>query len=199
MVQNLLPPGQKYVKRFIIYAELGVPEVDISTYNLSVQGNVKNKFSLTYEELKSLSTAKLKSDFHCVTGWSVKDVLWEGVPFSYIINRAEPLEGTEWVFFVSADGYTSIVPFEDVKGDDAILALYMNGQPLSKEQGFPVRPIIAHLYGWKSAKWLTEIHFLKEYIDGYWEERGYHERGDVWKEERFKGMSGRHTRRRPLF
>lgn len=198
MVQNLLPPGQKYVKRFIVYAELGVPNINIGEYKLIINGNVKNKLELTYEQLKSFSNYKLQTDFHCVTGWSVKDVVWDGVPFKYIIEKAQPFEDTKWVYFVSIDGYTSVVPYEDVKGDDALLAIYMNGQPLPREHGFPVRPIIAHLYGWKSAKWLSEIHFIKDYIDGYWEERGYHERGNVWEEERFKGMIGRHTRRRPL-
>jgi DMSO/TMAO reductase YedYZ molybdopterin-dependent catalytic subunit len=51
------------------------------------------------------------------------------------------------------------------------------------------------LYGWKSAKWLNRIEFMKDYKDGYWEMYGYHERGDIWDEERFKGHSGKHSKR----
>ena len=77
-------------------------------------------------------------------------------------------------------------------------AFRLNGKPLSEEQGFPARPFMPHLYGWKSAKWLTEMEFLRDYADGYWERYGYHERANVWEQERFKGHRGKHAPRRGL-
>lgn len=198
MEQRQIPPGQRYVKKFIYYAEFGVPQVDINSYRLRITGLVENPLEFTYEQLLNMIDTKYTRDFHCVTGWSVKDVEWEGVKIKRLAEMAKVRNEAKWVMFYSLDSYTAVVPTEDALSDDSIIALKMNGKPLTKEQGFPVRPFIPHLYGWKSAKWLTEIEFLKEYVDGYWEERGYHERGNVWEEERFKGMSGRHTRRRPL-
>lgn len=195
--EEKVPPGQKYIRNFIYYAALGVPEVNISSYRLNVTGNVRRSISLTYEELLKLSTKRVERDFHCVTSWSIKGTVWEGVPMSELFSLAGVLEGTEWVMFVSLDGYTTPVPYEDASHPEAIVALKLNGKELPLEMGYPARPFIPHLYGWKSAKWLTEIQLLKEYKDGYWEERGYHERGNVWEEERFKSW-GRHLRRTPI-
>jgi len=195
---QLIPPGQRFIKRFIIYAEFGIPNVNINEYSLTVEGLVENPLKLTYEDLKKMPQIKIKRDFHCVTGWSVANVEWEGVQIREIANLAKVKEEAKWVLFYSLDGYTTIVPIEDALVDDAIIALKMNGKELPLEHGFPARPIIPHLYGWKSAKWLNGIMFLKEYMDGYWEERGYHERGNVWEEERFKGLKGKHQKRRPI-
>ncbi|QGA67998.1 sulfite oxidase-like oxidoreductase [Sulfolobus sp. E11-6] len=192
------PPNQKYIKNFILYAEFGIPEVNLESYRLKVSGEVENPLSFTYDELMKLPRKEIVEDFHCVTGWSIKSVKWEGIPFRLLIETARVKNNVNWVMFYSLDGYTSIIPYEDVLKDNVIVALFMNGEKLSLKHGFPARPIIPHLYGWKSAKWLTEIEFLRDYVDGYWEERGYHERGNVWEEERFKGQGGRHLRRRPV-
>ncbi|MEM0117168.1 MAG: sulfite oxidase-like oxidoreductase [Conexivisphaerales archaeon] len=195
--QSDIPPGQKYIKSFIYYACLGLPEVNLATYRLSITGNVKNPVSLSYPELQKLATKRVERDFHCVTSWSIKGTVWEGIPMKELFDMAGVLADTTWVMFVSLDGYTTPVPFEDATDPEAIVALRLNGKELPIEMGFPARPFIPHLYGWKSAKWLTEIQLLKEYRDGYWEERGYHERGNVWEEERFKQW-GRHLKRSPL-
>jgi len=126
----------------------------------------------------------------CVTKWSIEKPLWEGVPIKYLADGAGVKPEAKWVMFHCADGYTAPIPVEDALLGDSIVAVKMNGRPLSAEQGFPARPFMPHLYGWKSAKWLTKIEFIREYADGYWEAYGYHERGDVYEEERFKGSYG---------
>ncbi|AWR93297.1 sulfite oxidase-like oxidoreductase [Acidianus brierleyi] len=193
-----LPHGQRYIKKFIYYAALGVPEVDISTYKLKINGLVENKLEFSYEDLLKMIDTKYTKDFHCVTGWSIKDVYWEGIKIRNIVEKSKVKEEAKWVIFYSLDGYTSTIPIEDALSEDSIIALRINGKPLTIEQGFPARPFMPHLYGWKSAKWLTEIEFIDKYVDGYWEERGYHERGNVWEEERFKGHLGKHSPKRPI-
>jgi len=194
--EELIPPGQRYINKWIIYAALGIPKVNVEEWKLNVTGLVERNLSLSYYELLKLPLIKVKKDFHCVTGWSIKDVEWEGLPIKFLAEEAKVKEEAQWVMFYCLDGYTSIIPKEDALTNDSIIALKINGKPLSLEQGFPARPFIPHLYGWKSAKWLTEIEFLKDYVDGYWEIYGYHERGNVWEEERFKGGKGKHTMRR---
>jgi DMSO/TMAO reductase YedYZ molybdopterin-dependent catalytic subunit len=133
----------------------------------------------------------------CVTSWSIEKPLWEGVPIRYLADAAEVKPEAKWVMFHCYDGYTAPIPVEDALHEDSMVALKMNGRPLSAEQGFPARPFMPHLYAWKSAKWLGKIEFIPEYADGYWEAYGYHERGDVHEEERFKGSgSGKHHARR---
>ena len=134
----------------------------------------------------------------CVTTWSIKDVVWEGVAFRELAKLTGIKPEARWVMFHCADGYTAPVPLEDAMVEDSLIAFRMNGKPIPMQQGFPARPFIPHLYGWKSAKWLTQIEFLSEYQDGYWEAYSYHERGNIWNEERFKSQEGKHVRRRGL-
>ena len=199
-MQKSVPPGQKYIKKFIYYAALGVPKVDIQSYRLKVLGEVENKLEFTYDQLLNMIDTVYVRDFHCVTGWSVADVKWEGVKIRRIAEMAKVKDSAKWVIFFSLDGYSSVVPIEDALSEDAIIALKMNGEPLSLKAGFPARPFIPHLYAWKSAKWLTAIYFSSQYQDGFWEERGYHERGNVWEEERFKGEGYSHygMKRNPI-
>jgi len=123
----------------------------------------------------------------CVTSWSIEKPFWEGVPIKQLADAAGVKPEAKWVMFHCADNYTAPIPVEDALQEDSIVALRMNGMPLTPEQGFPARPFMPRLYGWKSAKWLQKIEFIPEYEDGYWERYGYHERGDVDLEERFKG------------
>jgi hypothetical protein len=134
----------------------------------------------------------------CVTKWSIKDVVWDGVAFHEIAKLTGVKPEAKWVMFHCSDGYTAPVPLEDAMTEQSIIAFQMNGKPIPQQQGFPARPFIPQLYGWKSAKWLSEVEFLPEYRDGYWEMYGYHERANIWEEERFKGHVGKHSARRSL-
>ena len=191
----MLPKGQFYSRNWILYSALGQPEVDIKSYRLRISGNVENPFSLTYEQLKEKATVEYTSDFHCVTKWSIKDVRWKGVSLRALLEEARPKGDSEWVVFLCLDGYSAPVQLEDALDERAIIAIEMNEKPLRPEQGFPARPFIPHLYGWKSAKWVTEVHVVRSYIDGYWERYGYHERGNVYLEERFKGQEWRKVKK----
>ena len=179
-------PGQRYIPDFVIYMALGKPVVDIAKYKFMVDGLVKNKLTLSYDDLSNLPMKKFKSDFHCVTGWSVKDVEWEGIPLTFFAEKAGVQNNVKWVYFTSLDGYTSVVAMEDYMKPNALLVLKMNGKKLPLEHGYPARIFIPHLYGWKGAKWVYKITFLEKYRDGYWEALGYNERGRVQFEERFK-------------
>lgn len=181
-----LPPGQKYIPNFIIYRILGQPKININNWKLKITGLVEKPLELSYEDLLSMPSMKYESDFHCVTGWSVRRVKWEGVSLKYLAERVSVKPGAKWVYIISVDGYSTIVDLKDFLHERSLLVLKMNNEPLSPEQGFPCRIFIPHLYGWKGAKWVSKIIFRENYIDGYWEALGYHERGNVWKEERFK-------------
>ncbi len=190
-----LPPGQVWVRNWVIYAALGIPEANPNGWKLRISGLVENPSEYTLAQLEDLATVKYVKPFHCVTKWSIADVEWTGVRLRDLLERSGVKNEARWVMFHCLDGYTAPVPLEDAMHPDSIVALKINGEPLKPEQGYPARPFIPHLYGWKSAKWLSEIELLEAYVDGYWEMYGYHERGEVWGEERFKGMVGAHSKR----
>ncbi len=189
-----LPPNQHYIKKFIYYSALPSPQVDVASYRLTVKGMVKNQLSFTYDQLLSMIDTVTTADFHCVEQWSIKDVAWEGVSLKRLFDESKAYGS--YVLFESLDGYTSVVDVEDAS--KGFVALKMYGRPLKYEEGYPARPFFPHLYAWKSAKWLTAINIINEYADGYWEERGYHERGNVWQEERFKREEAERLRKAPM-
>jgi DMSO/TMAO reductase YedYZ molybdopterin-dependent catalytic subunit len=193
-----LATGQFYSKKWIIYSALGEPSIDLEKWRLNVTGLVEHPVSHSYSQLLTLEHICYTKDFNCVTRWSIKDVSWKGVSLKALIQSTGPKPSAEWVVFRSLDGYTTPVPIQDALSSQSMVVLEMNGEPLKYEQGFPARPFIPHLYGWKSAKWLTEIRLTDHYIDGYWERYGYHERGNVFYEERFKGDDWKKIKKRTL-
>jgi DMSO/TMAO reductase YedYZ molybdopterin-dependent catalytic subunit len=196
LTEEELPPGQYWGKKWIIYAALDIPRIKSEEWSLKMTGLVNKPLNFSYQEFLGLPMKKYKKSFFCVTRWSIREPEWEGVQIRFLAEMAQVKPEVRWVMFHCADGYTAPVPIEDALHEESIIALKLDGEPLKIEQGFPARPFIPHLYGWKSAKWLTEIEFMPDYADGYWEAYGYHERGSVVVEERFKGGSGRHSKRR---
>ncbi len=184
-----IPPakGQFYIKDFIKYDALNGSSLDINLkdWRLEVDGLVKNKLYFSYEQLENMANKRYKKDFNCVTKWSIKDVIWEGPSIKEILNIAVLNKNAKFIIFYSEDGYSTPVYIDDID-DESIIALKINGKKLSKEQGFPARPYIPSLYGWKSAKWLKLIFITDSYKDGYWERYGYHERGRWKEQERFE-------------
>jgi DMSO/TMAO reductase YedYZ molybdopterin-dependent catalytic subunit len=190
-VSGDLPPGQVWGKRFVIYAALGIPRIKAEDWSFKVDGLVEKPLEFTYDQMVAMPQAREVKSFDCVTKWSIKDVQWEGVSIKGLLDQAVVKPEATWVMFHCTDGYTTPVPLEYATRENAILAFKINGNPLSAEQGFPARPFFPELYGWKSAKWANRMELIPAYKDGYWEMYGYHERADVWEEERFKGHSGK--------
>ena len=80
-----------------------------------------------------------------------------------------------------------VEPIEDLTGGKAWLAYKFDGRPLEPEHGAPARLLVPHLYLWKSAKWVRGIRLLDRDERGFWEQLGYHDRGDPWQEQRHWG------------
>jgi DMSO/TMAO reductase YedYZ molybdopterin-dependent catalytic subunit len=196
LTESALPPNQVWGKKFVIYAALGIPRIDPQQWKLRIDGLVDNPMEYTYDQLVTRPQNSLVRSFHCVTRWSIENVAWEGLLIRDLLASAGVSPDASWLMFHCVDGYTAPVPLEDALKEDSILAFKLNGKPLSAEQGFPARPFIPGLYAWKSAKWVNRMELLSGYRDGYWETYGYHERADVWEEERFKGHSGTPVKRR---
>lgn len=183
--QDRLPPGQRLTAGFPVL-DLGVqPEITPDAWSLSTDGEVENPIALDWAAFNALPQVGDVSDFHCVTTWSKFDCRWEGVAFITLYELVRPTEAARFVYFTSYDGYSTNVPLERCLDDDVLIATRFEGAPITREHGGPARVIIPKLYAWKGAKFVKGIHFLTEDRLGFWEERGYSNSADPWKEERY--------------
>ena len=178
-IVDVLAPGLRPGWR--IYAISGqMPTFDPSTWRLSIDGLVERPLELTYEQLLALPRAEQVSDFHCVTGWVVENVRWGGVRLRDVLAEAGVRPDAKALRFVSAE-----VPYDDTLTlpqallPNVMLALDMDGEPLSHGHGFPARIVMPRMYGYKSVKWVTRIEARTTDNDlGFWEQRGYDK--DAW-------------------
>jgi len=155
------------------------PEFDAATWRLTVAGLVGEPASLSLDELKQLPRSEQVSDFHCVTGWSVPDVRWTGVRLSDLLARVTPDARARALSFVSLEEpYVDTLTLRQASLPDVMLAYGMDGRPLTREHGAPVRVVMPRMYGYKGVKWLARIDVTDVVAPGYWEQRGYDR--DAW-------------------
>ncbi|MDA9425467.1 MULTISPECIES: sulfite oxidase-like oxidoreductase [Bradyrhizobium] len=182
-----LPPGQHLTQDWPVL-DLGVvPPISRERWRLDVYGAVETPVFWTFDEFIAQKQARFTSDIHCVTTWSRYDNEWDGLATRELLATCRPREDARFVVLHSHDGYTTNLALDDFAAEDALLAHSWSGQPLSEEHGGPVRLVVPHLYFWKSAKWLQAIEFVTDDAPGFWEVRGYHNRGDPWAEQRYSG------------
>ncbi|MGJ4918798.1 sulfite oxidase-like oxidoreductase [Bradyrhizobium sp. HKCCYLRH2060] len=180
-----LPPGQHLTRDWPVL-DLGLtPSVTSERWRLDVYGAVENPLFWDWTAFRAQEQRQFTSDIHCVTTWSRYDNRWEGLATRDLLAACRPRDGADFVVLHSYDGYTTNLTLEDFAAEDALLAHGWSGAPLTREHGGPVRVVVPHLYFWKSAKWLKAIEFLDSDKPGYWEVRGYHNRGDPWAEQRY--------------
>ncbi|MFX1410526.1 MAG: sulfite oxidase-like oxidoreductase [Promethearchaeota archaeon] len=181
-----IPPGQFITKRFPVLQKGGVVHLDRDTYKLSIVGEVETPITFSFQDLEKLIDTEIIADIHCVTSWSKLDTKWGGISFKTLFNLIKPKKSAHFVeFFCADEGFTTTVPIERLKAENAILALNYDGLPINDKHGGPVRPIIPNLYFYKSAKWVIKINFLEEDRLGYWERGAYSNKADPWKEQRY--------------
>ena len=180
-----LPPGQHLVRDWPVLDLGNQPRLDPARWSLRVFGAVREAVTWDWAALQSQPQVREVSDIHCVTTWSRYDNHWQGVSTHAVLDAVQPLPEAAFVVLHSHDGYTTNLPLADFAAPGALLAHSWEGQPLTTEHGGPVRLVVPHLYLWKSAKWLQRIEFVAADKPGFWEVRGYHDRGDPWREQRY--------------
>ncbi len=183
--EERLPPGQHLTRGFPVL-DLGIkPETTLEEWRLQIDGLVEKPVELDWKRFNELSQAQDISDLHCVTTWSKFDCRWEGVPFTEIYDLVKPLPEAAYVLFTAYDDYTVNVPLATLLDEDVLIATKFEGGPLPREHGGPARVIIPKLYGWKGAKFVRHLHFMKEDKLGFWEVRGYSNTADPFTEDRY--------------
>jgi DMSO/TMAO reductase YedYZ molybdopterin-dependent catalytic subunit len=163
-----------------IYTVSGhLPGFDPETWRLDVGGMVEKPVSLDYRSLLALPKANQVSTFHCVTGWTVKNVQWGGVRVTDLLAHVKPQPEAHAMRFVSAENpYVDYLTLDQAKLADVMIAYEMDGKPLAREHGAPLRLVIPDMYGYKNVKWLNGIQLVPQEQLGYWEQLGYDQ--DAW-------------------
>jgi DMSO/TMAO reductase YedYZ molybdopterin-dependent catalytic subunit len=139
----------------------------------------------TWPQVGHLPRVTVEADFHCVTKFSVLGNEWRGVLGSTILELVPPAPAVTHVMIWAEYGYSANLRLADLAAPDTVLATHRNGHELSVERGHPCRLIVPHLYAWKGPKWVRWIEYLTEDRRGFWEERGYHNVGNPWLEQRY--------------
>jgi DMSO/TMAO reductase YedYZ molybdopterin-dependent catalytic subunit len=156
-----------------------LPGFDPATWRLELGGAVRQPVSLDYRRLRALPKAEQVSTFHCVTGWTVRNVAWGGVRIRDVLAQVEPHADVHALRFVSAENpYDDYLTLEQASLPDVLLAYEMDGKPLSRAHGAPLRLVVPDMYGYKSVKWLRGIELIPHAQSGYWEQLGYDR--DAW-------------------
>jgi len=161
----------------------GPQQVNIEDYHLEITGLVENPQTYTYDEVISGNQLYKKVvTLDCVEGWSAT-ILWEGLLVEDLLTQASPLADAKVVIFHAYDGYTTSLPIDYIVKNNIIMAYRMNEILLPSERGFPFQLVAESKWGYKWAKWITEIE-LSDDVDyrGYWESRGYSNSADLDKD-----------------
>ena len=182
-----LPPGQ-YVQPAMPVLHYGpVPACNPRTWDLRVYGATTGgtEHRWTWDGFRALPRCEIIADFHCVTKFTVLGITWSGVPAGEILRAAPPAAAATHVMIWADFGYGANLPLAAFGAPDTLLATHRDGRELSPEQGYPARLVVPSRYGWKNVKWVRAIEYMVGDRRGFWEERGYHNNADPWREQRY--------------
>jgi DMSO/TMAO reductase YedYZ molybdopterin-dependent catalytic subunit len=194
--EGRLPPGQALTLKFPVLHYGPVPTFNPATWDLRVWGEVEEDQRWTWDQFNELPRTKMVMDLHCVTKWSKFDTLWEGVSVKTLVDHGliKIKPSAKYVLQHAEYGFTVNLPIEVVLQENFLLATHYDNKPLDADHGFPLRGVVGYIPGkedletpylWKGAKWLRGLEFMRADRRGFWEQAGYHNRADVWKEERY--------------
>ena len=193
--EGRLPPGQSLTNKFPVLHYGPVPPFDPTTWDFRIWGEAEQERRWSWEEFMALPRTKLHMDIHCVTRWSKFDTDWEGVSLKGLVEAGliAPKPSARFVLQHCEHGFTVNIPLQVALADNFLLATHFNGQPISPDHGYPLRGVVGSIparsdlnspYFWKGGKWLRGLEFLAQDRLGFWEQAGYHNEADVWKEQR---------------
>jgi len=184
-IARRIPPGQHLTVKWPVLQYGAVPRVNLATWNFRITGLVDAPQSLTWDELMALPKASRENDIHCVTRWTKLDNHWDGITVQDVLARARPQPAATHVLVHAEHGFTANLALSDFDRQENLFATLHDGEALSAEHGWPLRLVVPHLYFWKSVKWVRGLELLDHDAPGFWEQNGYHMRGDPWTEERY--------------
>ncbi|HEY2474991.1 MAG TPA: sulfite oxidase-like oxidoreductase [Candidatus Cybelea sp.] len=180
-----LPPGQYLTEDFPVLSAGPTPRVPFDKWSFTLTTETGDVRRWSWTEFRALPSVPVTTDIHCVTRWSKLNTSWEGVSLDTLLEGVPT--SAAYAMAHSYGDYTTNLPLADLRGGQAWIAFRFDGMDLAPEHGGPARLIVPHLYFWKSAKWLNGITLMAKDSPGFWESLGYHNYGDPWREQRYRG------------
>lgn len=154
-----------------------IPNVDIESYSLYINGLVEKPVIFTFKDIQKLPQASVYATLETISnppgGRMIGNAVWTGVPFCSILDTIGPDKNAREVVFRCLDGYSTSITVAEANKEGVLLAYRLNGEPLTPLHGFPIRLVVPDKYGMKWPKWVHEIEIVNYDYKGYWETRGW--------------------------
>jgi DMSO/TMAO reductase YedYZ molybdopterin-dependent catalytic subunit len=185
--EQRLPPSQHLARGWPVVHYGPVPKARPEQWDLRCFGALATgeQRRFTPDEFAGLPRSSVRADLHCVTKFSLLQNEWYGVTAQALLDAAPPADDVTHVMVWAEYGYSANMRLADFAAPASILATHRDGEPLTPEHGWPLRLVVPSLYAWKSAKWVRAVEYLTADRRGFWEERGYHNVADPWREQRY--------------
>ncbi|MGQ0735829.1 MAG: molybdopterin-dependent oxidoreductase, partial [Acidobacteriota bacterium] len=171
------------------------PQLDVASWRLDVRGRLARPLSLSLQDLRAMPAVEQPATLACignsVPARAIGNAMWTGVRLATVLEAAgletdrletgggEAASGDAArrfdVVFTGADNYTDSIPLHRVLHPGTLLAFDMNGAPLARGHGAPLRAIVPGIYGMKNVKWIEAIEIVSGDYLGYWQQRGWSE------------------------
>jgi len=181
---------------YVVDIGAGHPKIDLSTWRLELTGAIKSPLSLTMDDLQALPHVTEMRTLECISnpvgGKLIGNAVWEGVRMRDVLKLAGVSTGAVELMVQSADGFFSSIPLELARDEHALLVWSMNGVPLPRDHGFPLRCLWPGRYGMKQPRWVTKMEFLTEPKKGYWELQGWSNEATIKTNSQIREPMGGH-------
>jgi len=146
-------------------------------WSIAIDGLVTNPLRLTRSDLEAMATPAFVSTLTCISnpiaGPLIGTAEWIGAPLSAVLRKAGIGTGALKLVCEGEDGYTDSFPIDRAMSPEPHIVWEMNGKPLPRLHGTPVRLIVPGLYGIKNVKWLTKLTVTRDDYQGYWQQRSW--------------------------
>ena len=185
---NRIPPGQYVTQDFPVLTAGPTQRTPAEHWSLTLQRGGEMLAHWSWEQFEALQQTERTTDIHCVTRWTKLDTRWRGVTIDELMKAAGlSAPPTQFLMAHCDGGYTTNLLVADLLDGKAMIATHYDNLPIPVSHGGPARLLVPHLYFWKSAKWVAGLRLLDHDEPGFWEQNGYHDRGDPWLEQRYQG------------
>ena len=167
------------------------PDIARESWRLDIVGQVENPRVYSFADIAAMPAVEQETTLLCISygigSGLCSNAIWKGVPLPTLLAQVKPKANVTTVLFRAADGYYETFRVEKAMEPTTLVAYEMNGEPLPKRHGFPLRLIVPGLYGEKNPKWLTRIELLDEadgrlhrrHGCGFYKQQGWGREGDV--------------------
>ena len=183
-----LPPGQYDAGMDwpVLHVE-PTPSIDAAGWSFGIDGLVDKPVRWSWEEIHSLPASRYEGAIHCVTTWSKFGMRFDGVSVDTLLDVAGVGDDAAFALGAIPHWLHHQLPTRGPHRRQGLGRVGRRRRPVAQIHGGPARLLVPHLYFWKSAKWVSGLTLLAEEQLGFWEQRGYHDRGDPWLEQRYQG------------